>query len=113
MNRTRPALRLFRFLVLALQLALWGAVAVADALAHAERGGTGMRVEAQMQATAPADSHACPLCTFLQLRAPVAHGHTPALVAWETHRESLTPLPERRGTAARPTTLPRAPPFTA
>jgi hypothetical protein len=113
MNHARPALRLFRFLVLALQLALWGAVPVADALAHAGRGSTAARIEAQTQSAAPTDGHICAFCTFLQLRAPVAHSHTPTLVALETHRESSTPLPELRGTAARPTTLPRAPPFLA
>jgi hypothetical protein len=113
MNRTRPALRLFRSLVLALQLALWGVVPVADALAHAQRGSTAVHVEAQTQASAPTSGHVCPFCTFLQLRAPVAHSHTLTLLVAETQRESITPLPELHTAAVRSATLPRAPPFLA
>lgn len=111
MLRDRSASRVLRLLVLALQLALWGAAPVADALLDRESERATIHIESHTQESCPpAHGIDCALCHFLQLHAAPGAAGSPLPVAspLADRAEPFTAAPPQGGWNLSP--LPRAPP---
>lgn len=109
----RKRVRGLRFLLVVLQVVLWGAAPVADAILDAESARAVTHVESHSRSSCPPshDQATCAICHFLQLFS--APGHGARSIAITLRR----PAPERplrlavRAADTADTPLPRAPPL--
>jgi hypothetical protein len=110
---TRKRVRSLRFLLLLLQVVLWGAAPVADAMLDAESARAVTHVESHSHSSCPRshDHATCAICHFLQLFSAPGHG---AKSVATTLRRRTPERPVRlavRAADTASTPLPRGPPL--
>jgi hypothetical protein len=109
----RNRVRSLRFLLLVLQVVLWGAAPVADARLDAESARAVVHVESHSRPSCPPSHNPaiCAICHFLQLFSAPAHGAPSVAIALGRSAPERPLRLAVRAADAASTPLPRAPPL--